>query len=303
MKVLVVEHSFDLKSNIGDVQTSIAETIAKYDVVVVEDRLGEAKELMATFNKEKKAFSDKCKEFLKVISAPLDEFKAKQKEIEKMFDDGRAKIASQVEKFEASKLEAIATLVREYRNTNCESRSISINAVSVEDLIMLSAVSTNSKGYSLTKKTTDAIDQRIQSVENEILKARLEAEEKAKRDREIAEQARIEAEERARVREVELIAKAERDKQEALERAEREKIEAVENAKRQVEAEQAKAVQKIEEQKHEPVITDDGKRVFVINATFEILAPALTPHEKIKAKLTSMMETAGITSLTGIEVR
>lgn len=293
MKELSVTHKFDLVSNMSEVKASIAETIAKYDVVVSEDKLPEAKELMATFNKDKKEFSSACKKFIDAISEPITEFKAQQKEIEKMYDDGRAKIADQVAKFESKKLETIAVLVREYRNTNCESKSICIESVSVEDLVMLSAVSANSKGYSLTKKTTDAIDQRIQSVENEILKARLEAEEKAKRDREIAEQARLEAEEKARQREAELLAKAELEKAEAVEQARREE---------QLKAQESQNVE-VTTLHDDPIITNDGKRVFTITATFEILAPEHTPYEKITSKLQSMIESAGITSLKSIKVQ
>lgn len=298
MKELSVTHKFDLVSNMAEVKEAIAETIKKYDVVVTEDGIADAKELMAQFNKDKKEFSSTCKKFIDAISEPITEFKAQQKEIEKMYDDGRAKIADQVAKFESKKLEIIAVLVRAYRNTNCESKSISIEAVSVEDLIMLSAVSSNSKGYSLTKKTTDAIDQRIQAVENEILKARLEAEEKAKRDREIADQARAEAEDQARKREAELLARAEREKAEAVERARSEEQQKAQSAalSGQNQISQPEPIQ-------DQVITEDGKRIFVVTATFEVKAKSDTSYEKITSKLQSMIESAGITSLKSIEVR
>lgn len=51
MQELSVQHSISIASNLDDVQASIESTIAKYDVVVTEDALPEAKELMATFNK------------------------------------------------------------------------------------------------------------------------------------------------------------------------------------------------------------------------------------------------------------
>lgn len=317
MNELIVTHKFDLVSNMDDVKASIAETIAKYDVVVVEDRLGEAKELMATFNKDKKEFSATCKKFIDTISEPITQFKVSQKEIEKMYDNGRAKISDQVTKFEATKLDEIKHLILSYNFDECIARGINKDSVSLLDLVMLSAVSTNKTGYTLTKKTTDAIDQRIQAIENEILKARLEAEEKAKRDREIADKARIEAEEKARQREIELLARAEREKQEALIRAEREQAEAVERERLRVEREErikfeqmnARAIQDkpIAKQPEQPwedaqPTRDDGKKVFTITATFEILAPEQTRHERITAKLQGMIESAGITSLKNIEV-
>ena len=299
MKELIVTHKFDLKSNMDEVKASIAETIAKYDVVVVEDRLSEAKELMANFNKEKKSFSDKCKSFLSVISAPLDDFKKTQKEIEKMYDEGRAKIAAQVEAFEAKKLEEIKQIITAYKDNVCTEKGINTQSVTIDDLVKLTAVNNNKSGYSIAKATAETIDLRIQAVENEILKARLEAEEKAKRDREIAEKARIEAEERARQREIEQQARFEREKQEAVERA---RIEEQQKAQT--------AAQPMPQRQHEPEPIpepqpkrDDGKRVFVITATFEVLAPEQTPHDKIANRLQSMIEAAGITSLKNIEVQ
>ena len=129
MNELIVTHQIDIKSNMAEVKASIAETIAKYDVIVTEDRIGEAKELMAQFNKDKKAFTDKCKEFLGVVSSPIDAFKAEQKDIEKMFDDGRQKIADQVAKFEAKKLEIIKDLLEmEYRDWETDRKSTRLNS-------------------------------------------------------------------------------------------------------------------------------------------------------------------------------
>lgn len=294
MKELTVNHVFDLTTNMDEVKASIAETIAQYDIVIQEDQISEAKELMATFNKEKKEFSQTCKKFVDAISAPIAEFKAQQKEIEAMFDTGRSKIADQVEKFEATKLKEIENIVIIYRDFVCYEKEISQSAVVVNDLIMLSAVSTSSKGMTLTKKTKEAIDLRVQTVENEILKARLEAEEKAKRDRDIADNARLEAEEKARQREAELIAKAERDKAEAVNNALRQQASNV-----GVSLEEAnKAVERL----NEPTITSYGKRVFVVMARFDVLAPSNTEPDKIKSALEKKLTEAGITTLQSIEV-
>lgn len=320
MKELIVQHEFNLQSNMEEVKSSIAETIAKYDVVVVEDRLGEAKELMATFNKEKKSFSDKCKGFLGAITAPLEEFKRTQKEIEQMYDNGREKIKQQVEAFEAKKLEDIKQILTAYKDQICTEKGINPQSVTVDDLIKLSAVNTNKSGYSIAKATAETIDLRIQTVENEILKARLEAEEKAKRDREIAEKARLEAEEQARKREIEQQARFEREKQEAVERAkleqqrelEAERSRMEQEARAKVEAEQRQKQAETPKEVSTPTPTpqsepqpqrDDGKRVFIITATFEVLAPDQTPFEMIQNKLKGMIEGAGITSLKTIEVR
>jgi siroheme synthase (precorrin-2 oxidase/ferrochelatase) len=277
---------------------------------------------MATFNKDKKEFSATCKKFIDTISEPITQFKASQKEIEKMYDDGRAKIADQVTKFEATKLNEIEKLISIYASEACTKRGFTATAISSKDLVMLSAVSTTKSGYTLTKKTTDAIDARIQAVENEILKARLEMEEKAKRDREIADKAREEAEERARQREIEAAIRVKREAEEALQRAERDKLQAVENERLRVEREERarfeemnrKAVEekqptKQETVKQEPALLDeqpiveDGKITHIIYARFEVPAPIGVDPQRIVSKIKSLIESAGITSLKSIEVQ
>lgn len=285
MQELVVKHKFNLVSNMDEVRESIAKEIAKYDVIIEEDKLPDAKHLMALFNKDKKAFSDKCKEFLDVISAPIAEFKKSQKEIEALYDDGREKIANQVKKFEATKLLEIEEAILNYLNVECSLKQINPDSVSIKDLVMISAVS----GMSLTKKTKDAVLSRIQLVENEILKARLEAEEKAKRDREIAEAARIEAEERMKQREINQAVEFERQKQEALREAESVKQRTIEQAKQreiEFEAEKQRAIQEVLKPKVEDTkVAENGQKIFVLNARFEVPAPWNSNTENLCKKL------------------
>ena len=295
---LVVSHSLDISSNMEELAENIKKDIQnKYDIIVTEDSLPETKKLMAEVNKEKDEFKKKYKEFKNEVLAPLTPLDAKAKEIESYFDTARAALDNQVKNFEKGKLEAIKVIVEKYRDDACLTANITPESITINDLVILSAVSTNSKGYTIAKKTSDTIDQRIQAVELQIAKAKLEAEEKAKRDREIAENARREAEERARVREAELLAKDEREKQDALLKAEREKAEAVAKATR------ADIAPVQEQEVKEPTFTDDGKRIFTVTATFEVSAPKQTPIDKIINKLQGMIEGAGITSLKKIEVR
>lgn len=286
MQELIVKHKFDLTSNMDEVRESIAKEISKYDVIIEEDKLPDAKHLMALFNKDKKAFSDKCKEFLDVISAPITEFKKSQKEIEALYDEGREKIKSQVEKFEATKLIEIENAILNYLDVECNLKQINPQSVSIKDLVMISAVSS---GSSLTKKTKDAIAARIQLVENEILKARLEAEEKAKRDREIAEAARIETEERMKQREINQAIEFERQKQEALQKAEKEKVDAIEKAKQreiEFEAEKQKAVQEALKPKVEDTkVAENGQKIFILNARFEVPVPWNSDAKKLEKML------------------
>lgn len=294
---LVVEHSLDISSNMEELAENIKKDIqTKYDLIVTEDSLPETKKLMAEINKGKDDFKKKYKDFKNEVLAPLVPLDAKAKEIEGYFDDARSALDNQVKNFEKGKLEAIKVIVEKYRDDACLTANITPESITITDLVILSAVNANSKGYSIAKKTSDTIDQRIQAVELQIAKAKLEAEEKAKRDREITENARKEAEERARVREAELLAKAEREKQEALLKAEREKEEAIAKVTR---AENAP----VKEEVKEPTFTTDGKRIFTVTTIFEVSAPEKTPLDRISAKLQNMIENAGITSLKKIEVR
>ena len=192
---LVVSHSLDISSNMEELAENIKKDIQnKYDIIVTEDSLPETKKLMAEVNKEKDEFKKKYKEFKNEVLAPLTPLDAKAKEIESYFDTARAALDNQVKNFEKGKLEAIKVIVEKYRDDACLTANITPESITINDLVILSAVSTNSKGYTIAKKTSDTIDQRIQAVELQIAKAKLEAEEKAKRDREIAENARKEAE-------------------------------------------------------------------------------------------------------------
>lgn len=300
---LEVSHKLDISSNMYELAKSIQKDIKeKFDVIVTEDSLPEAKKLMANVNKEKDDFKKKYKEFKNEVLAPLVPLDITAKEIEGYFDTARAALDNQVKNFEKGKLESIKVIVEKYRDDACLDANITTESITITDLVILSAVNANSKGYSIAKKTSDTIDQRIQAVELQIAKAKLEAEEKAKRDREIAENARKEAEERARVREAELLAKAEREKQEALlkaeQRAEKEKENAVEAAKNET----LSILAKEEKKEYKPQIIDD-KRVFTVIATFEVLALKTVKDAQIEQKLRSMMDKAGITSLKKVEVR
>ena len=98
-----------------------------------------------------------------------------------------------------------------------------------------------------------------------------------------------------------MLVKAEREKAEAVERARQDEIKKLQDVEYQKACEERKRV--IENTPKEPTFTDDGKRIFTITATFEVSAPKQTPIDKIVKKLQGMIEGAGITTLTKIEVR
>ncbi len=221
MNIVVDYKAGALSTNFEEVKAHLKKEVEKYSIEVTEENVAEAKKVMASLNKVKKAIGDKYKEYIDLISEPINRLKAEKRELENIVTEGRASIESQVKVFESKKLDAILDMVLEHKRIKCEEVGIDPEAVTVNDLAKLSSVTSAGK---LNKATREAIDARVSAVQNEILKAKLEAEEKAKREREIAEKARIEAEEAAKRREIEMARRMEAEKQRAVEEAKKEAI-------------------------------------------------------------------------------
>ena len=300
-----------LTTNFEELKAEASRQVEKYSINVTEENIPEAKKVMANFNKVKTEIGERYKFYIDKISAPVNQLKAEKKEIEAIITDGRQKIADGVANFENAKLEAIAARIAEYTKALCDEKQLNFERINTSDLIKLSAVTS---AGALAKATKEAIEAKIQSLENEILQAKIAEQEKAARDAEIAAQARREAEERAArekaemearaaQREAELLARAEREKQEAVQRAEREKQEAIERAK----AEQATPPSQAfcdaqREILQKPREAENGKAIYTIRAEFEVKAPANAPHDKLTNKIKEMLAAAGITNLSKIEV-
>ena len=298
-----------LKTNFEEIKAEAQRQVEKYSINVTEENIPEAKKVMANFNKVKAEIGERYKFFIDKISAPVNQLKAEKKEIEAIITDGRQKIADGVANFENAKLELIAVRIAEYTKSLCDEKELNFERINTSDLIKLSAVT---PAGTLAKATKEAIEAKIQALENEILQAKIAEQEKAARDAEIAAQARREAEERAArekaemqaraaQREAELLARAEREKQEAVQRAEREKQEAIERAR----AEQTSQQSFYEAQREvlqKPREAENGKAIYTIRAEFEVKAPANAPHDKLADKIKEMLAAAGITNLSKIEV-
>lgn len=300
-----------LTTNFEELKAEASRQVEKYSINVTEENIPEAKKVMANFNKVKTEIGERYKFYIDKISAPVNQLKAEKKEIEAIITDGRQKIADGVANFENAKLEAIAARIAEYTKALCDEKQLNFERINTSDLIKLSAVTS---AGALAKATKEAIEAKIQSLENEILQAKIAEQEKAARDAEIAAQARREAEERAArekaemearaaQREAELLARAEREKQEAVQRSEREKQEAIERAK----AEQATPPSQAfcdaqREILQKPREAENGKAIYTIRAEFEVKAPANAPHDRLTNKIKEMLAAAGITNLSKIEV-
>ena len=289
-----------LTTNFEELKAEASRQVEKYSINVTEENIPEAKKVMANFNKVKTEIGERYKFYIDKISAPVNQLKAEKKEIEAIITDGRQKIADGVANFENAKLEAIAARIAEYTKTLCDEKGLNFERINISDLIKLSAVTS---AGALAKATKDAIEAKIQALENEILQAKIAEQEKAARDAEIAAQARREAEERAAIEKAELEAKAAQREAELLARAEKEKQEAIERAK----AEQATPTPQAfcdaqREILQKPREAENGKAIYTIRAEFEIKAPANAPHDKLTNKIKEMLAAAGITNLSKIEV-
>ncbi|WP_107849394.1 DUF1351 domain-containing protein [Campylobacter concisus] len=287
-----------LTTNFEELKAEASRQVEKYSINVTEENIPEAKKVMANFNKVKTEIGERYKFYIDKISAPVNQLKAEKKEIEAIITDGRQKIADGVANFENAKLEAIAARIAEYTKALCDEKQLNFERINTSDLIKLSAVTS---AGALAKATKEAIEVKIQALENEILQAKIAEQEKAARDAEIAAQARREAEERATREKAELEAKAAQREAELLARAEREKQEAIERAK----AEQAIPQAFYDAQREvlqKPREAENGKAIYTIRAEFEVKAPANAPHDKLTDKIKEMLAAAGITNLNKIEV-
>lgn len=289
-----------LTTNFEEIKAEAQRQVEKYSINVTEENIPEAKKVMANFNKVKAEIGERYKFFIDKISAPVNQLKAEKKEIEAIITDGRQKIADGVANFENAKLEVIAVRIAEYTKSLCDEKGLNFERINTADLIKLSAAT---PAGTLAKATKDAIEAKIQALENEILQAKLAEQEKAARDAEIAAQARREAEERAAREKAEMEARAAQREAELLARAEREKQEAIERAR----AEQTNPSPQVfyeaqREVLQKPREAENGKAIYTIRAEFEVKAPANAPHDKLTDKIKEMLAAAGITNLSKIEV-
>lgn len=275
---LVIKHNLDIQSNMEELAVKIQTDIEKkYSLTVTDESVKETKVIMAEINKEKAEFNKKYKEFKALVLEPFTPLDKKAKEIEGYFDVARSALDTQVKKFEEGKREKAKEVCIAYAKKQCEAKEIHITSITISDLFDKLGSLTTANCISGTAKKE--IDQRIQAVENEILKAKIEAEEQAKRNKEIADEARIKAEQEAAEREVEIRKQAEKDKEDAVKKAlENAKVEEQNKKAVQVSVE---AVQQIEQPKR-TVVMATQKECDEIFAPQPVATPEEEPAVKIK---------------------
>ena len=87
--------------NIEELRTNVRKALEPYDIVVTSDTVKDAKTLMADLNKKAKSIKDVFKDAAKRATAQVDEQGEQVAALAQEIIDARAKLKTQVEKFEA----------------------------------------------------------------------------------------------------------------------------------------------------------------------------------------------------------
>lgn len=264
----------NLSTNFDEIKAEVVELVDKYSIEVTDENVAEAKKVMANFNKVKTEIGNKFKEYIADLSRPIDELKTQKKEIENIIDTGRAKIADEVAKFETTRLNLAKEKIAEFINSECEKRDISPNLINPSEFVKLTAITANG---TLTKQTKTEIEARLNAIENEILKAKQEAEAKRQEAERLAQEARLKAEAEAEAR---IQAERERAEKEKAELEAKLKAEQEAKEKAELEAKTAKATETPKE-----VQTENGTIIHTFTAVFEVEAKANLSREMVEARL------------------
>ena len=279
---LIANHKIDIQTNMDDLALQIQADIKdKYDVIVTEDTVKSSKELMAQINKDKDEFSTNYRRFKDEALKPFEPLDAKAKEIVGFYNTARAAVESQVKSYEAKILELAKEVCELYREQQCTEKGIDIASIVIDDISKLLG-SVTAKG-DISKSAKEKIDARIQAVEIQVLKAQQEVVEKAARDKEIADKARAEAEEKSRQREAELIAKAERDKVQAVADATAKVISEAKQTMSEAATDDASLAKSLGIDLVAPKV-EKGKKFFRVVAVFEFEASDTLTNEAIASR-------------------
>lgn len=93
-----------IDTNYEALKARLSEEMEKYDIVVTEDTIADAKRSAADINKLKASLAERRKQEVATASEPVKEFDAKFRELEEMCDEARKKIVAQTKKFEEETL-------------------------------------------------------------------------------------------------------------------------------------------------------------------------------------------------------
>lgn len=329
-----------LALNYEAAKAAIEREVALYDVVVTQDTVKDAKKLATELRQSEQFIRSRGKEAVDEVSAPIRDFQGRIKELSGICAAGRQRILDQVQKFEDETRELARSLLEALRTELWEQSSVEaeFRGAEVDDLVKLTSVTgggrlaASARGELVSRVQADLAKQqtvrtRLLELENACYKAGLHA----PLQRQHVERILFAPDEQYRDGLQRLI-DSELSRQEETERrvreAERRRVEqeqarAEEAERRQQRQESAQAKPeekpaeaaggqsgtskpepKPEPAPHSPPAAANAERVEVeVIASFRTSCGPGVTNDAIIAECRKAMARAGITSLTGVEVR
>lgn len=154
---LVLKSNFEIfECNFEALEAELKRLIQeKYDIVVTEDSVKDAKNVRAEINKGKKALETAWREKKAELEKPIKDLGEKAKSLFAVCDEAISKIDLQVSQFEAKKRELAVTLCAEYRDQVCEVKKLDPSLIDVSGFSNLSYVTEKGSLASAGKQAVD----------------------------------------------------------------------------------------------------------------------------------------------------
>ncbi|MBL3825121.1 MULTISPECIES: DUF1351 domain-containing protein [unclassified Marinobacter] len=322
--------------NFEELKKHLATELEKYNVVVTQDTVKDAKALATELNATKREIAKRKKEEYDRATAGANQFKDSMKELETMCEDGRQKLLAQVQKFEDETRQLGYDLMVELRAKLWDSLGVNdeFRRATIDEPVPLSAVTTKGNLSASAKNTIEArvnadkalqdqTEMRLLKLENQSYKAGLsaplnrghvehflfleDAEYNQKLDALMQSELQREEVAQQRMRDQMEREQREKERQEQM-RAEREQRQqaAAQEAAPTPEAEHKEAPkaepapdQASEKPAERPA---PGKVPVTVQCTFSVNVGERVTDAAIEAELRSVMEKAGIKTLASVQV-
>lgn len=311
-----------LTINFDELKTRLASELERYDVVVTEDTVADAKKLATELNQTAKFIDDRRKQEVAAVSDPIRKFDDQMKELVSMCKDGRQKLMEQIKTFEDETRETARQLLIEFRQAQWDEMGVAdeFRRAKIDDLVMLTAVT---KTGNLAAKASSEVTARVQA--DRALQDRTEM--RLLKLENISYQAGLSApltrdhvagflfaDDETYDAEIDRIIDAEKKREEVAQQRMRERLEREQQAKELAERAQAQAQEQqkpvavevpVEVQEIEPVTSDTALHSGVmLIATFNLgQVPARVTDEHLIKSFRERIEADGYTTLAHVEVR
>lgn len=146
--------------NFEAVRDQLSTELQKYDTVVTEDTVKDAKKLAAELNKRKKEIADYRKKTIKEVSEPITVIEGQFKQLEGMCKDGYDKLTDQVKKFESERLQLVESLLWQALTDAYSEQNVDLEyqRANVDGLVLLTHITKTDK---LTAGALSKINERV----------------------------------------------------------------------------------------------------------------------------------------------